>query len=53
MASQDETGVSTWQINADEPRFMDYNHAFSRRDLNSAGAYRSSDNDPELTGTRK
>ena len=53
LASEDETGVSTWQINADEPRSMDYIQAISRTDLSSAGACRSSDNDTGLIGTRK
>ncbi|MDA7914635.1 ExeM/NucH family extracellular endonuclease [bacterium] len=49
----DVTGVSIWHINADEPRFMDYNQEFNPEAVYSADPYRSSDHDPVLIGIRK
>ncbi len=49
----DVTGVSIWHINADEPRFMDYNQEYNPELLYSADPYRSSDHDPVLIGIRK
>jgi len=49
----DVTGVSIWHINADEPRFMDYNEEFNPTAVYSADPYRSSDHDPVLIGIRK
>ena len=49
----DVTGVSIWHINADEPRFMDYNQEYNPELVYSADPYRSSDHDPVLIGIRK
>ena len=49
----DVTGASIWHINADEPRFLDYNQEFNPKALYSADPYRSSDHDPVLIGIRK
>lgn len=49
----DVTGVSIWHINADEPRFMDYNQEYNPATVYAADPYRSSDHDPVLIGIRK
>ncbi|MEM0926277.1 MAG: ExeM/NucH family extracellular endonuclease [Planctomycetota bacterium] len=46
----DISGVATWHINADEPRFVDYNEEFNPPALFEANPYRSSDHDPVLIG---
>ena len=51
--AEDVTGVSIWHINADEPRFMDYNQEYNPESVYSADAYRSSDHDPVLIGLKK
>jgi uncharacterized protein len=43
------TGVTTWAINADEPRALDYND-FNQPGLFQPDPYRSSDHDPVLVG---
>ena len=48
----DVTGVATWHINADEPRFMDYNEENNPKSLYEADPFRSSDHDPVLIGIR-
>ena len=48
----DVTGISTWHINADEPRFLDYNEEFNPKTLYEANPFRSSDHDPVLIGIR-
>lgn len=48
----DVTGISTWHINADEPRFLDYNEEYNPEKLYSADPYRSSDHDPVVIGIR-
>jgi len=45
MASQ-VTGVASWHINADEPRFLDWFDP----SITAPGPYRSSDHDPVLVG---
>jgi hypothetical protein len=45
MAAQ-VTGVATWHINADEPRFLDWFDP----SITAPGPYRSSDHDPVLLG---
>ena len=49
----DVTGISIWHINADEPRFLDYNQEYNPEEVYSSDAYRSSDHDPVLIGIRK
>ena len=49
----DVTGIATWHINADEPRFVDYNMEFNPRSLFKPDPFRSSDHDPVLIGIRK
>lgn len=51
--ADDVTGIATWHINADEPRFLDYNEEFNPRKLYKADPYRSSDHDPVLIGIGK
>ena len=51
--AKDITGVATWHINADEPRFLDYNQEFNPKSLFKADPFRSSDHDPVLIGIRK
>lgn len=51
--AQDVTGVATWHINADEPRFLDYNEEDNPPSLFKADPFRSSDHDPVLIGIRK
>ena len=51
--AKDVTGVATWHINADEPRFLDYNQENNPRSLFKADPFRSSDHDPVLIGIRK
>ena len=51
--AKDVTGTSIWHINADEPRFLDYNEEFNPATLYNADAYRSSDHDPVLIGIQK
>lgn len=48
----DVTGIATWHINADEPRFLDYNEEYNPKTLFEANPYRSSDHDPVLIGIR-
>ena len=48
--AKDVTGVATWHINADEPRFVDYNEEYNPEQLYKANPYRSSDHDPVLIG---
>ena len=51
--AKDVTGVATWHINADEPRFLDYNQENNPRSLFKPDPFRSSDHDPVLIGIRK
>ncbi len=44
------TGIGTWHINSDEPRFLDYNQEFNPKKLYEADPFRSSDHDPVLIG---
>jgi predicted extracellular nuclease len=46
----DVTGIATWHINADEPRFLDYNQEYNPETLYEANPFRSSDHDPVLIG---
>ncbi len=46
----DVTGVATWHINSDEPRFLDYNEEYNPKALYQADPFRSSDHDPVLIG---
>jgi len=46
------TGIATWHINADEPRFLDYNQEWNPKTLYEANPFRSSDHDPVLIGIR-
>ncbi len=46
------TGVATWHINADEPRWLDYNLEFSQEKLFDPSPFRSSDHDPVIIGFR-
>jgi hypothetical protein len=48
--AKDVTGTSIWHINADEPRFLDYNEEFNPATLYNADDYRSCDHDPVLIG---
>ncbi len=48
----DVTGIATWHINADEPRFLDYNEEHNPKTLFQANPFRSSDHDPVLIGIR-
>lgn len=48
--ADDVTGVATWHINADEPRFLDYNEEYNPELLYKANPFRSSDHDPVLIG---
>lgn len=50
--AKDVTGVATWHINADEPRFLDYNEEFNPKSLFKVDPFRSSDHDPVLIGIR-
>jgi len=50
--AKDVTGVATWHINADEPRFLDYNEEYNPRSLFKPDPFRSSDHDPVLIGIR-
>jgi len=43
------SGVTVWQINADEPRALDYND-FNQPSLYTDSQYRASDHDPILVG---
>ncbi len=49
----DITGVATWHINADEPRFLDYNEEHNPKTLYEANPFRSSDHDPVVIGIGK
>ena len=51
--AKDVTGIATWHINADEPRFLDYNEEFNPKVLFQDNPFRSSDHDPVLIGVRK
>lgn len=51
--AEDVTGVAVWHINADEPRFLDYNDEFNPPALYQADPFRSSDHDPVLIGIGK
>ena len=44
------TGIATWHINADEPRFIDYNEEHNPKALFEVNPFRSSDHDPVLIG---
>lgn len=48
--AKDVTGVATWHINADEPRFLDYNQEYNPQSLYQPDAFRSSDHDPVVIG---
>lgn len=48
--ADDVTGIATWHINADEPRFLDYNQEYNPESLFQAGPFRSSDHDPVIIG---
>lgn len=50
--ADDITGVATWHINSDEPRFLDYNQEFNPKALYEADPFRSSDHDPVLIGIK-
>ncbi|MEC8475555.1 MAG: ExeM/NucH family extracellular endonuclease [Planctomycetota bacterium] len=50
--AKDVTGVAAWHINADEPRFLDYNEEYNPAGIYVADPYRSSDHDPVLIGLR-
>jgi uncharacterized protein len=51
--AQDVTGVSTWHINSDEPRFLDYNTEYQPEMLYRPNLWRSSDHDPVLIGIKR
>ena len=51
--ASDVTGIATWHINADEPRFLDYNEEFNPKSLFKPDPFRSSDHDPVLIGISK
>jgi predicted extracellular nuclease len=51
--AQDVTGVATWHINSDEPRFLDYNTEFQPEALYRPNPWRSSDHDPVLIGIKR
>ena len=46
------TGAKVWHINADEPRFLDYNAEYNPTNLFRPDPFRSSDHDPILIGLR-
>lgn len=48
--ADDVTGIATWHINADEPRFLDYNQEYNPKPLYQPDPFRSSDHDPVLIG---
>jgi predicted extracellular nuclease len=50
--AKDVTGVAVWNINADEPRSMDYNQEFKPKELFKPDPFRSSDHDPVLIGIK-
>ncbi|MEM9369049.1 MAG: ExeM/NucH family extracellular endonuclease [Planctomycetota bacterium] len=50
--ADDVTGIAAWHINADEPRFLDYNQEFNPPNLYRDDPFRSSDHDPVLIGIR-
>ena len=50
--ASDVTGIATWHINADEPRFLDYNQEYNPEELFKPDPFRSSDHDPVLIGIR-
>ncbi|MEO1617902.1 MAG: ExeM/NucH family extracellular endonuclease [Planctomycetota bacterium] len=50
--ADDVTAIATWHINADEPRFVDYNEEYNPASLYEPSPYRSSDHDPVLIGIR-
>jgi len=43
-------GITVWHINADEPRFLDYNQEHNPPAAYKPDAYRSSDHDPVILG---
>ena len=51
--ADDVTGIATWHINADEPRFLNYNLEYNPKSLYEADPFRSSDHDPVLIGIGK
>lgn len=51
--ANDVTGIGTWHINCDEPRFLDYNEEYNPKSLYKADPFRSSDHDPVLIGIGK
>ncbi|MEM9943731.1 MAG: ExeM/NucH family extracellular endonuclease, partial [Planctomycetota bacterium] len=44
------TRIATWHINADEPRFLDYNEEYNPESVYQPNPFRSSDHDPVLIG---
>ncbi len=46
------TSAKVWHINADEPRFLDYNVEYNPPNLFRPDPFRSSDHDPILIGLR-
>ncbi|MFV2173481.1 hypothetical protein ACFHW2_41805 [Actinomadura sp. LOL_016] len=44
------TGATIWHVNADEPRFLDYNTEYNPAEFYRPDAFRSSDHDPLLVG---
>ncbi|MFK7817666.1 MAG: endonuclease/exonuclease/phosphatase family protein, partial [Planctomycetaceae bacterium] len=51
--AKDVIATKTWHINADEPRWLDYNEENNPKSLFQADPFRSSDHDPVLIGIRK
>ena len=51
--AKDVSGIGTWHINCDEPRFLDYNEEFNPKSLYKPDPFRSSDHDPVLIGIKK
>jgi predicted extracellular nuclease len=51
--AKDVVAARTWHINADEPRWLDYNEENNPKSLFRADPFRSSDHDPVLIGIRK
>lgn len=51
--ADDVTGIATWHINADEPKFLDYNQEYNPKPLFEVNPFRSSDHDPVLIGIGK
>ena len=51
--ARDVTGIATWHINSDEPRFLDYNQEYNPEGLYEPNPFRSSDHDPLLIGIKR